>query len=709
MTMEGPGGATAAERRAHEVEQQLTDDERFTLISSLMVFLRGSREQRVPAEIGRIAGYVPGVSRLGIPPQLITDGPLGITNPLGSREGDSGTALPCGMLLGATWNPAMAREAGAVLGREARSKGFNVVCNGGINLVREPRHGRNFEYISEDPLLSGLMGAANVRGVQGEGVVGMLKHVSLNCHETNKFWLDALIDPAAHRESDLLAFQIGIEQGDPASLMGAYNMVNGAYNCGNDPILNGVVKGAFGFKGYIMSDWMAVYDWDFALKGLDQHSGAQLDAQEWFDQPLRAALAEGKLPRERLSDMVRRILRAFFMVGADAWHGEQGYSLDLAAHNAAALETARQGIVLLENDGILPLPADLKQIAVIGWQAHLGVMAGGGSSQTLPQGGYAARVPIGGDGLLSLVREEAYHPPAPLAAVKKQFPDAQVRFDPGVSPAAAAALASRAEVALVFLSKFEGEGFDDPDFALPYGQDALVEAVAAANRNTVVVLLTGNPVAMPWRDRVRAVVEAWFPGQAGAQAIAELLAGAVNPAGRLPVTWPAGVEQLPRPELAGLGEPFGKPHSIEYHEGAEVGYRWFATTGATPLYPLGYGLSYTSFAYSEFVASGGATVTASVTVTNTGSRAGADVPQLYLTAAAGEARARLLGFERVELGPGESRRVSFTADPRLLARFDSGAGQWRIAAGSYGVAVGANAADRALAAAVSLDGRSFGS
>ncbi len=704
-----------ADARAREVEAAMTDDERFSLLVGVMGAgdFWPARDDRIPPGVPMSAGYVPGIPRLGVPALLMSDAGLGVTNP-GYRPGDSATALPAGLALAASFNPSLARAAGAVIGREARSRGFNVLLAGSMNLARDPRNGRNFEYLSEDPLLTAAIAAESIIGIQEHGVVSTVKHYSLNCNETNRHFLNAVIDPAAHRESDLLAFEIAIERAQPGAVMTAYNKVNGDYAAANDVLINQVLKGAWGYPGWVMSDWGSTFSWECALAGLDQECGAQIDALLWqsepFGAPLRAAYTDGHLPRERLSDMVRRILRSVFAVGAvDSATTPAMDEPGMAAHHETALQVARQGIVLLTNRGVLPLaPESSARIVLIGGYAHVAVAAGYGSAAVVPPGGYAGVVPIGGTGLEAGMRNLYLLPSSPLAELRKRLPHAQIDFDPGVNVAEAAAAAVRADIAIVVAVRAEGEGFDSHDLTLPWGQDAMIAAVAAINPRTVVVLQTGNPVTMPWHDAVNAVVHAWYPGQAGGQAIAEILVGQVNPSGRLPLTFPGDLEQTPRPQVPGWGAAWGTPSTIDYTEGAEVGYRWFAATGQTPLFAFGHGLSYTSFDYSDLAVTGGDTITATFCVVNIGERSGADVPQLYLTATPGGRRLRLLGFERVELEPGESVRVIIEADPRLLARYDGDAGCWRIDAGGHGVAVGTSALTPALTAEVGLAGRAFG-
>jgi beta-glucosidase len=716
IALAGATQAQTPDERAREIEAQMTDDERFSLIISLLGPVPSSvpRDPRIPEDVKNVsAGYTPGIPRLGIPALQSSDASMGVTNP-GYRPDDKGaTAFPASIVVGSSFNPQLAREGGAAIGREARIRGFNIMLAGGMNLARDVRNGRNFEYYSEDPFHSAVFAAEAINGIQSQQVISTLKHYTLNCNETNRHWLDAVIDPAAHRESDLLAFQIAIERSQPGSIMSGYNKINGEYASGNHHLLNEVLKGAWGYKGYVMSDWAATPSWEFALEGLDQESGAQMDVQFWGDEAfthrLRKAYAEGKFPKERLSDMVRRILRSAYAVGIDKWGPAP--KVDMAKHNEIALKIARQGIVLLKNDGALPLATDKPlKIAVIGGYAQQGVISGTGSGAVAPVGGFAGVIQIGGAGVMGKLRNLFLFPPSPLEELQKALPKARIEFDPGYTPAEAALTAKRADVVIAFGIRVEGEGFDLADLSLPWGQDDVINAVASANPNTIVVLETGNPVSMPWRGKVKAIVQAWYPGQAGAQAIAEVLTGKVNPSGRLPITFPEALTQTPRPELPGLGTPWGTPVTIEYNEGAEVGYRWYAQKNLKPLYYFGHGLSYTTFDYKDLKVNGGNTITATFTVTNTGKRAGADVPQVYLTDAMGEKRMRLLGFERVELAPGESKTLTMKADPRLLARFDgkSGLGQWRITEGTYRVALGKSAGELVLTAEAPLTARAFG-
>ena len=461
------------DQRAFDTEQKMTDDERFAMLFSLMGVngVIQVRDPLIPARAPMSAGYVSGVPRLGVPALIMSDGSLGITNP-GYREGDTATALPAGLMLGSSFNPQLARAAGAMLGREARSRGFNVQLAGGTNPTRDPRNGRNYEYLSEDPWHSAVLAAETINGIQSEGVISTIKHYTLNVNETNRHWLNAIIDPAALRESDLLAFQIAIERSQPGAIMCGYNKVNGEADCGNNHLLNDVLKRDWGYKGWVMSDWGATQNWDFALKGLDQESGAQFDKMMWGDEyfadPLKQAYAQGKLPKQRLSDMVRRMLRSIYAGGVDQWGPSP--KVDMASDNQIALDIARQGIVLLKNEGVLPLAADTTaRIAVIGGYAQLGVPTGAGSSAVLPPGGYAAVVAIGGSGIMAGGRNLYLLPSSPLTELKKLLPKAQIEFDPGQNPAEAALLARRSDVVIVLGVRVESEGFDSPSSDLALG------------------------------------------------------------------------------------------------------------------------------------------------------------------------------------------------------------------------------------------------
>ncbi len=683
-------------------EEQMTDDERFSLVWGYMPVASRLGPPPTPPHVRPAAGYYPPVERLGFPGLYETDASLGVTNPKMSRTGDVATALPSGLALAATFSPELARDAGALVGAEARAKGFNVLLAGGVNLTRDWFGGRNFEYLGEDPLLAGVMAGEYISGVQSQKVVSTAKHFVLNAQETLRHSIDARISENALRESDLLAFQIAIERGQPGAIMCAYNKINGDHGCSSDWLLNKVLRKDWGFKGWVMSDWGATHAPEDIIAGLDQESGAQLDAQVWFDKPLRAALGKS-VPRTALTQSVRRILRSVYAVGADAPLAQS--QIDYAAHAERARTVAAAGMVLLKNDGVLPLGKDKKSILVVGRYADRGVWSGGGSSQVIPEGEPAVRMPFGGSSFLQVNGFQVIMPSSPVNELRQQLPDALITFDTGYSPELTAAYARQVDAVVVLANQWQVESIDNPSFHLPEGQDQLITQVAAANPNTVVVLETGNPVAMPWLNHVKGVVQAWYSGQKGGAAIADVLTGKVNPSGRLPMTFPSSPQQAPRPLPIGLGLPDnGKyPTQVAYREGAYVGYRWYVAKGHKPLFPFGYGLSYTSFGHGAPSITSKSNVTVSVPVINLGTRAGADVVQVYLIARDGTSMRRLVGFQRVELLPGAIGRAVIQMDPRLLA--DWSAEGWTLPKGEYKFAIGRSADELGAQFVVKLTGR----
>ena len=681
------------DRRADLLLRRMSLDEQIALLHGHFPVLMKTRPPGIPMS----AGYIPGQPRFGIPAIRESDASLGVAN--AGRDDDDTTPLPSGLALGATFDPKLAFDGGAMIGKEARQKGFNVLLAGGANLARDPRNGRNFEYLGEDPLLGGVLDAAAIRGIQSNHMVSTAKHYALNDQETGRGTLSAEIGEAAMRESDLLEFEIAIKSGQPGAVMCAYNRINGTYACENPALLSGALKHDWGYPGWVMSDWGAVHSLASAAAGLDQESGQEADRQVFFDAPLTAAVASGQIPAARVHDMARRVLRSLFAQGMID-HPLAPGRLDTRADSAVSGRVAEQAIVLLKNSpGLLPLAAGARKIAVIGGHADVGVLSGGGSSQVIPLGSIKFPSPKGapswGGGII-------YHPSAPLAAIRARA-GGEVGYADGSDPAAAATLARSADVVVVFATQWATEAMDIR-LRLDGEQDALISAVAAANPHTIVVLETGGPVLMPWLDKAGAVLEAWYPGARGGEAIAKALFGEVDPAGRLPVTFPTGEDQLPRPELPGLkaAAPEGAvmtqaaPFDVDYSEGSDVGYRWYAAKGLKPLFPFGYGLSYTAFRYGGLKTSGGQGLSVSFTVTNTGARAGVETAQLYLASEPHRAQQRLLAFTRVALKPGESRKVTLTADPRLLADWDVAGHRWKRAAGRYQLFVGRSAEDPAL-------------
>jgi beta-glucosidase len=698
--------ADEATQRASATLEAMMPAEKTILTHGIMPLPIGENPQPLPPEAIPGAGYIPGIARLGVPALLETDASLGVSYVFGLRK-DGATALPSGLAMASTWNPDILYRGGVTIGAETHAKGFNVLLAGGVNLMRDPRNGRTFEYFSEDPLLSGVLAGNAIKGIQSNHVISTIKHFALNGQETGRKFADVQISDAAAHESDLLAFKIGIEIGNPGSVMCAYNRLHGEQACANDYLLNTVLKKEWGYKGFVMSDWGAVPGLEAALKGLDQQSGAQLDPAVFFGDKLAEAAKGDPAYAARLDDMNKRILWAIYDNGLDKFPATKGGTIDLRANSEVALETARQGIVLLRNErGILPLAKTARRIAVIGGFADSGVLSGAGSSQVQGEGGAAVTLPLSGSSPWAGFLVQAYHRSSPLAAIKAIAPKSDVHFRDSRFIADAVEQAKRAEIAIVFATKWSSEGFDQPDLSLPDGQDALIAAVAAANPNTIVVLETGNPIAMPWLDKTAAVLQAWYPGARGGEAIASVLFGDTNPSGHLPITFPASLEQLPRPVLDGYNE--FEPNfagdapakdarlTVNYDiEGSNLGYRWNALKGHKALFPFGYGLSYTTFKADGLKTDG---TRASLTVRNTGQRRGATVAQVYLVSRSGTPTQRLVGFQRIELAPGQSQRVTLTIDPRLLADWKDGA--WSMPGGDYRFAIGENA--EALGAPVNV-------
>ena len=638
----------------------------------------------IPPGSNEGAGFVPGIERLGIPAINMADSAVGVR--MAAVESRYATLLPSALGAAASFDPEAAYLYGSVIGRELRDQGFNMSIGGGVDLIREPRNGRNFEYTGEDPILAGTMAGQLMKGLQAQQVMGDIKHYAFNDQETGRNILNVTLDKRSMRETDLLAFQIAVKIAQPAGVMCAYNKVDGDYSCENDYLLNQVLKKEWGFQGWVLSDWGGTHSTTkAALNGLDQ----EMPGGDFFGAPLEKAVDSREVPEARLNDMVHRILRSMFACGVidnppvrsvtDPFQG-----LEDAQH------IAEESIVLLKNDGdLLPLDAArVTSIALIGSHADVGVLSGGGSAQVDPPGGDPVTHKKGGSPWMHPV----WFPSSPLKYIRAKAPQATVQYDDGADPAAAAKLAKASQVAIVFVNQFMSEGRDAATLGLPDNQDALVSAVAAANPHTIVVIESGGPVSMPWVGNVNGVLEAWYPGIGGAQALAAILFGDVNPSARLPVTFAKSDADLPHPEVPGIDlKPPNRPppFDVNYTEGLKVGYKWFEAEHKQPLFPFGYGLSYTTYAYSALKADAN-TRTVSFTVTNTGRRAGAEVAQVYVTlpSAAGEPFKRLIAWERVQLKAGESKTVTLPLDPLYLSIFNAGKDGWELVAGDYKAFVG---------------------
>jgi beta-glucosidase len=658
------------------------------------------------------AGYIPGVPRLGIPPIVMSDAAYGVRN--NGVDGRNSTALPSDLALASSWDAQLACEYGALIGRELRAQGFNMTLGGGVNLTRDPRNGRTFEYAGEDPLLAGTMVGNRVKCEQAQHVIGDIKHYALNDQETGRNIVNVMISKRAMQESDLLAFHIGIKIADPGAVMCSYNRINGAYACENPYILRDTLKRDWRFKGFVLSDWGGTHSTQEAISaGLDQEQ----PMADYFGPLLKQALEAGKVSMAQIDESASRVLYAEFVSGI-VDHAIEKSVVDAQAGLDVAQRIEEESIVLLKNQhAILPLNSkEVRTIAVIGGHADIAMISGGGSAQVDPPGGNAIMPP---GRRATHWQEPVWFPTSPLDALRAAMPSTQIDFDSGRNPAAAAKLAKRADVAIVFAYQWESEGMDLPNLSLPDGQEELIERVAEANPQTIVVLESGTAVKMPWVDKVQAIVEAWYPGSSGHKALANVLVGQVNPAGKLAMTFPESEEDLPRPAIPplaredegqGTGPVNGETHvrsqySVAYSEGAKVGYKWYQAEHKPVLFPFGFGLSYTSYAYSGLrIECEKNECTVSFSIENTGQRPGTEIAQVYvaLPGAAGESFHRLAAWKNLELKPGESKTVSVTIDPQMLSIYDEQKGAWALLPGSYHVFAGPSSADSALEGAFDL-------
>jgi beta-glucosidase len=697
------------DRRADLVLEQMTLDEKIQLVHGAGMTNFGPPPDPSIVRSNGGAGFVPGIPRLGLPDLNMADSAVGVTQ--GAKRSRYSTPLPSALAEAATWDSKIGYAYGSLIGRELRDQGYNVSLGGGVDIARDPRNGRNFEYQGEDPILAGKMVAQFIRGVQDRKIVGDIKHYALNDQETGRYFVNARLDPRTMRETDLLAFEIGVRDGQPGMVMCSYNLVNGDYACENDYTLNQVLKKAWGFQGFVLSDWMGTHSTvKAALAGLDQEE----PGDGFFGAALKKAVDGNQVPMARLNDMVHRIVRTEFASGIVDDPPVQKV-VDVFGGLEVAQRVAEQGSVLLKNaNGQLPLSAaGIRSIAVIGSHSDVGVISGGGSAQVDPPGGSAVPAPPGSaaEGTVeALLTVHVWYPSSPLQAIRAKAPRAKVEYNAGTDPASAAALAKASDVAIVLVNQPASEA-TDYSLTLPGDQDQLVAAVAAANPHTIVVLETGGPVTMPWIGQVSAALETWFPGIRGGEAIANILFGDANPAGRLPITFPASEADLPHPQLflppgprpGPLDGIDGKrpPFDANYTEALKVGYKWYDAENKQPLFPFGHGLSYTTFAYSGLKASASEV---SFTVRNTGRRAGVETAQVYagLPAAAQEPPRRLVAWEKVPLGPGESKTVTLKLDPLFLSVFNAGKNAWELLPGDYKIEAGGSSRELPLRAVVKI-------
>ncbi len=665
-------------------------------------------EAKVALLSGADAWHLPVVPGSDLPQVRVADGPHGLRTSTGGElniaEALPATCFPTGATLAASFDEQLLTEVGAALGREARAHGVGVLLGPGLNLKRHPAGGRNFEYLSEDPLVAGRLAAALVRGIQSEGVGACLKHFAANHQETDRMVVDTVVDERTLRELELRAFEIAVREAAPWTVMSAYNRLNGTYCSDHRWLLTDVLRGEWGFEGLVMTDWGGMNDrvaataagCDLEMPGSD---GA-LDAE------VVAAVREGRLPETSVDHCAQRVVELTIRVAANrrptadqdpGTHGPDAYGPNASgpdAHHALARRAAAAGTVLLDNDGTLPLsPGD--DLALVGAFAASPRYQGAGSSRVHP----------------TRVDTALHH-------LRRRLDDtAQVSYAPGYDPTtgtttdalvseavAAAQACGRAVIVAGLPGRDESEGFDRAHLRLPDGQLRVIDAVLATGVPTVVVLHNGAPVELPFADRAAALVECYLGGQAGGAAMVDVLVGDADPGGRLAESFP-----VTQSDLAADANFPGMPRQVEHREGVLIGYRFHDTAGVPARYPFGHGLSYTTFAYHDPEAAGdggdGTNVRLAVTVTNTGDRPGTEVVQVYarqLDSTVWRPDKQLAAFATVQLDPGASERVTLDCDPRAFAVFDADAGGWRVEPGEVELSVGASSADLRHTATITL-------
>lgn len=672
----------------------------------------------------------PGVPRLGIPEVWCTDGPHGIRPEVLWDEwdqagwtNDSCVAFPALTCLAATWNPDMALLYGKSIGEEARYRNKSILLGSGVNIYRTPLNGRNFEYMGEDPYLSSKMVVPYVRGVQSNGVAACVKHFALNNNEINRHTSNVIIDDRALYEIYLPAFKAAVQEGHAWSIMGSYNLYKNQHCCHNEYLLNDILKGEWGFDGVVVSDWGGAHDTDEAISnGLDLEFGSWTNGLSngtsnaydnyYLAYPYLQRIKSGKVGTAELDDKVRRVLRLIFRTTMD--RNRPFGSIGSPEHFDTSRHIAEEGIVLLQNrNNVLPLDLNkVKKVAVIGENAIKMMTVGGGSSslkvkyEISPLDGLRHRLA----GQAEVVYARGY-----VGDASGEYNGVVTGQDLSDNRSAEELLAEAVEVArscdyVIFfggLNKSAGQDCEDSDrqsLGLPYGQDKVIEALAKANKNLVVVNISGNAVAMPWVDEVPGIIQGWFLGSEAGNALAAVIVGDVNPSGRLPFTFPTSLENVGCHRLdayPGVKRASENIWDIAYKEGIFVGYRWSDKEKLQPLFPFGHGLSYTSFSYgkatldrNELSASDSIHVT--VLVTNTGSVAGAEVVQLYVRdvkSSVARPVKELKGFRKIQLAPGETKLVTFTIDKSSLSYFDDKQHAWVAEPGKFEALVAASATD----------------